>query len=80
MRLLGPSLIALKGEKLSHLNVEHLGESFQFRDGRRIHATLHKADKFNRAAYSFGESLLGELLRPSQSGNPLTKFSLEHGV
>jgi hypothetical protein len=24
--------------------------------------------------------LLGELLRPAQVGDPLTKFSLEHGV
>jgi len=60
--------------------MEHLGKSLQSGDRWRIHATLHETDEFDRAAHGLGELLLGELLRPAQVGDPLTKFSLEHGV
>jgi len=80
MRLPDSSLLLFEGEQFLDLNFEHFGKLLQPGDGWRVNATFHEADELNRAADSFGELLLCELLCPAQVGNAFAQFSLKHAV
>ena len=74
------SLLLLETEKFSDLDFQNPCELFQAGDGWGVNATLHQADKLNRAGEGFRQLLLSKLSAFAEAGNSPAEFLLEHAV
>ena len=67
-----------EGEEVADRDLEHVGELFQTGDRRRIHASLHQADKVNRVPKYFCKPRLRQSSRLAESGYASSEFLLKH--
>ena len=74
------SLHLPESEQFLDFDFQNLCELFQASDGRGVNATLHQADKLNRAGEGFRQLLLSKLSAFAEAGNSPAEFLLEHAV